>query len=282
MGVIAVALCMSACNKDDNPPTPGNQTQEIPDQWGDEKEHVFYYDIDGVEVDVDENGYMLFPKRVNGVPNGESVNYMVIEKKYGYPHKAPKEFAVHGHMACSGFSFKGKRATPWNNVDVYKQMCRTIGFRPESKYNNFEELADLPVRKMKYGPWHMTLETVVSMDIVTHKYFDKNHPAGSSMRTVEGSDPMLPVNMFFQVFSGKRYFSSLLKNDGNYDGEPAVHELGLGQCDSGITTYIGAFGKIYLLGYPEQAGDYPMTLYVELADGKTFSFDFKVKFIDEE
>lgn len=175
---VVFALCMGSCSKEDTPQLEEeDQTQDELALWDGETPHTFYYDIEGVKVNVNEDGYMLFPKRVNGVPQSETVDYLVIKKKYGYPHKAPKEFAVSGPTECRRFSFVGKKATPWSNVEVYKQMCRTIGFRPDSKHNDFEELSDLPVRAMKFGPWNMTLETVVSVDIVTHKYFDKNHPA---------------------------------------------------------------------------------------------------------
>lgn len=102
------------------------------------------------------------------------------------------------------------------------------------------------------------------------------------MNGTEDMDRDHPVSMFFSVFAGKLYFKSLLKNNGDYDGDPPIYNIGLGDCNQNITTYIGATGSLYVVGYPEEAGDYPMTLYVELANGKKFSFDFKVKYIDEE
>ncbi len=286
-----LAVCLTACSKDDEPQPPVNPAQENQEQWGDEYPHGFYFDLDCIKLPLNEDGHLCFSELT---PDGKHLAYtldsIVMDKEAGYDRSSKKYGIVCGPASVSLLTLQGKRATPFNNVEVYKKMCRTIGVRPDSKFNNFPELADLPVRKVYAGCTFFQLDTLVSVDIITHKYFNKDCPAGSSMRGSmhHGNFTDHPTYMSLSGASGSEFFD-WWRNEANVNAQtprrPVMPEFGLG-------TYTGEWRKymscimpnmdVTIVGYPEKAGDYPMTIYMEFASGKTLSRDFKIRFVDEK
>ncbi len=288
--VAVLVVCISACSKDDEPQPPANPTQENPEPWGDEMPHGFYYDLDCIDLPLNKDGYLCFTE-VSSTPSGNLITYtldsIVMKKEWGYDKSTKRYGLLYGPATGTDFWLKGKRATPFNNVDIYKQMCRTIGVRPDSKFNDFPELADLPVRKVFSSYRFFQLDTLVSADIITHKYFNKDCPAGSSMRRNQDRDPQdRPTYMTLNGSSGSMFLDWWRHAaDAQSPWMPEMPGIPLGTYTGDRREYTSCIMpnmSLLIVGYPEKAGDYPMTIYMEFASGKTLSRDFKIRFVDEK
>lgn len=282
--VVAVLLvCVSACSKEDIPqpqPQPNPEQVENPEDWGDEVPHVFYFDLDRIELNLNEDGFLMIRNTNKSYSPDSYIDHIVIDSTKIAPSVTSneKQWAVNGPLNDSYFRLKGKRATPFNNVDVYKRCCLQVAKRPDSKYNNFPELSHLNTISMMEAPAsrEIAFDTVVYMDIITHKYYDANHPAGSSVRSSYAQGRRMSVGVFFGIFNGVEFFKSNTGYVGPYGG---IDVYSLGKCNA---MYPGAGITVYVIGYPEAAGDYPMTLYIELASGRTLSKDFKIRFVNKK
>ncbi len=303
--VAVLTVCLTACNNDEPEPQPdepnteqedpdtgqGNQDTEQEENWEGEKPHGFYFDLDQISLPLNDEGLLCFSETS---PDHKYITYtldsIVMEKRFGYGSSTMKHGIVWGPCNVSKLTLKGKRATPFNNVEVYKQMCRTIGVRPQSKFNDFPELTDLPVRKVYSGYTFFQLDTLVSTDIITHKYFNKDCPAGSSMYGSLRYDNYHdhPTYMSLAGASGSMFFDwwrSEYNVDAEYPWRPAVPDFGLGTYTGKQLEYMRCIMPtidVVIVGYPDEAGDYPMTIYMEFASGRTLSQDFKIRFVEEK
>lgn len=291
---VVLAVCLVACSKNDEPeptPTPdteqedpntdqgdpntnqGDQDSEPVENWEDEKPHGFYFDLDSIILPLNEEGFLRF-KDSRGYHDS-----IVIEKKYGYPSKDRSKGGAYAGVAnFSSLSLTGKRATPWTNVDKYIELWRSVQFRPNSKFSNFPELADLPVRDIsRHGM--LTLETLVEMDIISHNYFNKDIPAGGSMRGVYHEDDLHhPVGMLYGIVDNEYFLGVIRAGYTSFEHSP---ERRYRYVEGELKLVIPSM-SLMLQGYPEKAGDYPMTLRMKFANGKVLTRDFKIRFVNEE
>lgn len=283
----ALSMVLFACSKDEptspeEPNQPENptdlDTQENPEQWGNERPHGFYFDINKVEFVLNDEGFLRFGNR-----GASSVyrDYVVIEKESESPSKnnRAKYGVINAPFASSPISIKGKRATPWNNVEQYVEMFSTVGIRPDSKFSaDFRELIGLPVGDVKslgFFVW----DHITRMDVISKNYFNKDIPAGASMRGTTGQLEN-PVGIAIMTISGNWAFNRIKTGQPVIGGPGPYTFLGLREYPE--RDYLCSDSEIWMLGYPEKAGDYPMTFIMELESGTVLKQDFKIRFVNEE
>lgn len=290
--VAVLAVCLTACSKNDEPepqPNPdteqedpnttsGDQSTEQEENWGDEKPHGFYFDIDSIYIPLTEDGFL----RVWDQYHKNLCDAIVMENRYKRPSKDNRSkggilYGTTGERAS--LRLIGKKANPWVNVDKYIEMCQTIHLRPDSKFSDFPELEGLPLGNVQlFGL--MTLETLVNVDVISHKYFCAEIPAGGSMRGPEdlSQDPYV-VYSLLECINGEYIFKEMQKGPYVVGGPGPYSMLRMGKCN---TKYIMSSMELWFMDYPDQAGDYPMTLRMEFASGKVLTKEFKIRFVDEK
>lgn len=308
--IAVLALCLVACGKDEptlpmeperpenptdpgstedpkdsNQDDPGNQgnTDGNPEFWEDENPHGFFFDVDSLQLHLNQDGFLQFRGRNPSDLNDE----IVIDKRFHYyeDSNACKQDAKYygGYfrypMHVSHMRVAGKRATPWNNVNRYKEMFTKVHIRPESQFSNFPELADFPLGNVQaFGIF--VWDTLVYAEVITHKYFNSKIPAESLMPgDDDGSDH--PVYVSLGIVHGSEIFSIMQKGPWRPGGVGPEWIVPLGNITQ-HNTLPKSWIQLMIAGYPEKAGDYPMTLTLKFASGRVLTRDFKVRFVNKE
>lgn len=293
MGLVVAGLC--SCSSDEptpvepvEPDTPTQpqpetpDTPETPDQpthpqkdWQGETPHGFLVDATMIKLPIGENGFLICNGKEEIVidhslkpDDDDPISYS--------PRKANSDATWYNG---SNIWFDGVLADPFENTDLYIQTCLRFGFRPNSQFSGFEDLLKLPVPRADY---YFSAESITSIDVITENYFDKDHPAGSSMKQ--------PNNMFYEtgmavhIMPGAPYFKMWAQGKDLQSGiQGRGVTLPLGNVyDESWTSYPAESISLNITGFPEKAGEYPMTMIMTMNGGKkTLEIKFVIKYVDK-
>lgn len=286
VALIAAGMGFTACSSDEPTPAPTPTTQpEQPGQpesgdpnttqtntkdWKGEVPHGFITDVTSLLLPVSENGYLMFG----------NTDRIVIDRSL-----EPDDDRPCGAPTRSGNSWynrtdiqlDGQMADPFENVETYVSLCKKFGFRPKSQFSGFEELTGLPMPLMQ---GYFSSDQLSMVDIITEKDFDQGHPAGSSMGRVNGSK----VRMHIQIMPGSVVFSDWARGL-SLSGiqRPGWNfTVSRGSLDPQWAGYPHRLIDLYIEGYPDEPGEYPMTLRMAFRNGdrvKMVETRFVIKFV---
>lgn len=270
--VAALSMVLFACSKDEPTQAQEPDTPVIPahpeKDWQGELPHGFIIDAKEFIIPTSERGFIeftLFDGKVLERYDEIEINWDADPYRFGSPKLSPGYY----HQDTD-FLIEGEMADPFENPEEYVNLCIQHKFRWKSRFSETEELKGY--QSPVYGGYVCT-ENLTSVNVITENYFDINHPAGSSMRLIEGvgmSIRVIPVNFV------------LLSRGYNWNGPG--YPLGLGY------TYEKKAGRnplqkvmFTVCGFPEKAGEYPMILKVAMNGGeKTWEQRFTIKFVDKK
>lgn len=272
--VAALSMVLFACSKDE--PTPSTEPQENPEQWGEESPHGFYFDVNSIELAINDEGFLRF----KGKRPGSYIDSVVIRPGFIRGSRAKQE-SMSEVIAKSSFTVNGKRATPWNNIDQYVKMFSSIGIRPESRFSSdFPELSNLHVGDVKYFGLFVW-NKLHKVDIISHKYFNVDIPAGGSMRGLESLEDLPEINRggaMVTTVDGNSVFDRISKGV-DIHGRSYIMNLPLGEDND--YGFISSQCNILINAFPDKAGDYPMTIIMEFESGIVLTRNFKIRYVNE-
>lgn len=271
----AAVLMLAGCSSDSPTPVPDDPPvvyPEHPDKdWEGEKAHGFITDVSVVRIPVSDRGFLLVRRGEDGWDR--TVDEIIIDPDCipdttGGWSDSPRRASDTGYFYSSdSWVMDGRMADPFENREDYISLCKSYKFKWQSKFADIEELAGLaspPVKGL-----YLCTEKLGMVDVYTEKYFDKNHPAGSSMRMISY------VGMYF-VF--RTVDCDLLAKGKFYHEDWLMAELGISY--ENFPTMLDCV-DVCVWGFPEKAGEYPMKLRMEL-NGKVVEQKFTVKYVDKQ
>lgn len=285
--VAVMAVGLPACGGEEPTPVPQQPDQpEQPDQpsqpdkpqepdkdWKGENPHGFMLDVSNLTMPVSERGFLKRTVRNPETGQYEEVDEVVMDA--GAFKAGQKMMMTSQPFANFNLTCEGTLADPFENVEDYIATCTRLGFRPKSQFSDFEALMKLPTPEMDRI---YLMDEVTSIEIITEKSFDAGHPAGSSMIRVGVDGPGIGI----WVMPGKPQFD-MWKRGQSLDGYGGSgYILNMGACDRQWSTCPGVEMSMYIFGYPQQAGEYPMTLIMTFASSGTKEFKFTVKYVDKQ
>lgn len=94
----------------------------------------------------------------------------------------------------------------------------------------------------------------------------------------DSEDLMHPVGMIYGILDNDFFLSVIRSGSTSFGHSPEkFYVLGRGE-----KKLVDPVIDLLLQGYPEEAGDYPMTLRMEFANGTVLTKDFKIRFVNEQ
>lgn len=272
---MAMGMWMGSCSSDEPAPVPAPPVYpEHPEKnWKGERAHGFITDVTAIRIPRSDRGFL---------PTGgmEGNDEIVIDRDltpidWNDISDAPSTRGTETQYlnTFSYLHFDGTVADPFENFETYVALCHKYNFRWKSQFSEVEELLDLriPARIMVLEDGYMLTEKVKGFDIITEKYFDKNHPAGSSMRLIDKVGMSIMIcGLDYRDLSFGLYSKHA----------PLILPVGV-VGDEGRNVEDGI--QIALFGFPEKAGEYPMILRVTMEGDKQVRDEkFVIKFVDKK
>lgn len=270
-----IGLNLTSCSSDEPTPTIEPDQPETPSHpqkdWKGEKAHGFLLNVDNLSIPVSERGFLQHYERDN---SGKLVmtDEVVIEATQNF--KTEKTMTSSYPVTGFNLTCDGTLADPFENTEAYVTACTELGFRPKSQFSEFAELMQLPAPEMNRV---FLLDQVTDIELITEKDFDAQHQANTSMRSYDVDGPGAGI----WVMPGSSIFDSW-KRGRSLDGISGPgYVLPISKCDAQWSTYPDAQMQLYFFGYPDKAGEYPMTLRMTFAKSGTKEFKFTVKFVSK-
>ncbi len=285
----AVALMMGLCACSSDEPTPAPAPEpDIPDvpvmpehpdkDWKGEFPHGFITDATVIDMPINERGYLEF-FHWNGTTHicedEVVIDRTPVNQVNGNSLSGASKYAVWGgktRLYSNYIKLDGIMADPFENKEEYIRICKQHRFRPASQFSDFEEL--MGFRTPEISGYYST-EVLTCVDLITEKYFDRNHPAGSSMKLIDD------VGAFINVMPAM--FDFWRRGETGMGGPGWFFGLGSTPYDPKEAAYPCCGITLMFAGFPEEAGEYPMTLKVTMNGGeKVLERKFIIKYVDKK